>query len=340
MQEVNTFLESNQFHTKHVELYPIGDVSFASHLGYGCKKQPNDVPQTEDFGSLFTVGKYTVIIVCDGHGGQDASEHGTLHMQQVLQETIGTTDVVETLRFAFELVSNHLAKYVCGSTCTVCVVDDVENVAYIATLGDSPAWVFRRGHSSYHCVFKNYEQSASNPLEQERIRREDPKVIDDHSVGLGIDPRAATKVLRYHGLTTAGGLGDRYAGKGYTKRPYIEIFQLVPGDIIVVSSDGLLETVHSVTRYNSRTGVSKECPLIGADQDVEGRNELIAMDLTDFFSTGRPREDLALHLIKQQHARLGELIVKIDPSRSPESATTSCDNNHVYTYVFGSRSIR
>lgn len=122
-----------------------------------------------------------------------------------------------------------------GSTFTCCVIDNTRSVAFFANLGDSPGFVFSKTDLGYSIKFRTNDHDANSPSEQARILKTNPMV------------RFVGNYMRLPGgnkLMTVRGFGDYDFGSTIGREPELYTIQLEPGDIVLLSSDGLLEKLN------------------------------------------------------------------------------------------------
>lgn len=306
------------------------DFTEAAHPGYTRDHPvlPSGQLYTEDTAEIYLEGRFKIMVIGDGHGGTHMiSEYVTRRVGELMRLKFSRTysvNIKQYLLRVFAFIQNEVAYSMCnksklpafgGSTCTACIIDQYYNVAYFATLGDSPAWVLRRAPKSGHftVAFRNYDGSASNVLEQERILRVDPTAMTDKRLG-----KDECGVWRYDAYMPSASFGDLSAGIGYGRVPVIESFELEPADIVVVSSDGLQQCI---------TMSPSGQPFLGPEnQNIN--NKRIARWVQTAVDKGE--SNLAAFLIKQQHLLL-----------TTQAKTYGCnvdgaalsDNVHVVTFV-------
>ncbi len=302
-------------------------VELASDPGYGRTKRrrmPNFI-YTEDRSSeiTYTYGNknYKVMWVTDGHGGDEvtrfvAAQFGLLFKEFADKNVVGEgskaePDIIATFN---QLIAHlhsiikyeHDTKYRFSSSgCTFCgcVLDTTTNELTVANLGDSVCQVFRDATR----IFRTEDHDAGSASEQARITQ----VFDTyyHSMPLSVQFRRPRELFYsdsgtmrfYGGLMVTGAFGDfQYEViPGCIRRvPDITKIKLKPNDVIVLSSDGLFETVKS------------NCS-IGPGRD---ENEICA-DVTRYFE-GSAGSDMTLSkfLIDSHVASMVRKVKQVHPT--------------------------
>lgn len=244
-------------------------VARASDPGYGRTKRIMVCGRTytEDRSAELTYihgdTKWKVMWLTDGHGGDAitkfvASRFGVYFKsfadQRISSET-GKPDMESTLRDLIAHIQTEVSHKAstdyqfrtCGCTFCACVINTSTNEMTVANLGDSVCQVVRDGVQ----VFRTRDHDAGSPDEQARIR-------DAFRQNVSVRPRGLTSsnlffsdrgTIRLHGglMVTAGfGDYDHDMFPGCIRRvPDISTVRLQPEDVMILSSDGLLETFKS-----------------------------------------------------------------------------------------------
>ncbi len=241
-------------------------VARASDPGYGRTKRITVRGKfyTEDRSAeltyLYRSKRWKVMWLTDGHGGDTvtkfvASRFGVYFKEFADQRINGETgepdmtstlvDLVGHLQSEVQLnsITNRLF-VTSGCTFCACVIDMDTNLMTVANLGDSVCQVVREGVQ----VFRTRDHDAGSPEEQERIR-EAFRESDFPPVGLTSRNLFYSDkgTIRLHGgLMVTGGFGDydhdMFAGC-IRREPEISFMQLQPDDVVILSSDGLMETL-------------------------------------------------------------------------------------------------
>jgi serine/threonine protein phosphatase PrpC len=235
----------------------------ASDPGYGRNKKPysSKIPYTEDRCCKKTWlrpdGKiFELMWIADGHGGDTVVQivytRFGLYFDEIansfLGEQFNVTDILLMVfeRIHFDLNKRKLEFSHCGSTLTTCVIDMETKMAYFANLGDSVCQVIR----DEKCIFRTRDQDASSNIEQKRIlevyHNADCNVTVKQLFGFSDN----FNVWRFlpTGIIPLGGFGDYASDKvpGCIRRiPEISTLQLIEGDIVILSSDGLFEVMNT-----------------------------------------------------------------------------------------------
>jgi len=315
-------------------------VDIAFHNGYSCAKNPT---YTEDRGMKFTIGNLLVIGVADGHGRTPyyakyvtvnfqfefilALKNSPNNIQQALFDTFATlTKKIDILYQENKLYG--------GTTFSVCVIDQcmTPQKAYIAHLGDSPIFILRNSGSGYEIKFRTIDHDIHNPIEQERLFKANPLIYFDGDY----------MCLSNNKIMTVRGFGDYYyndpnlypnciikeTGELIGRIPDISVIDLQPSDLIIASSDGLLETI-------TKNGIGP------------GRNEQeICEDAWDGFIN--QVKSISKYLINKKIDRLTTLYMKklkIDASdiqrkMYQEMLEKNMDNHVVITHLIEQKSIQ
>jgi protein phosphatase len=215
-------------------------------------------------------GLDTLIVVCDGMGGQHASSIAVKTVTKVLAEDGQDGPDVERLKRAckeanaavFSAARDNPEWAGMGSTMVIAAIRSGE--VALLNVGDSPAYLFRNG------LAKLISQDHSWPAEQVRL-------------GL-IKPEEAANHPLKHRLTRAVGVWEQI-------QPFSDKMKLEEGDAVVLCSDGI-ETagvgVEEMGRLLLRDGnldrgaerVIERCRELGAPDNVTLAVARVEVDVT------------------------------------------------------------
>ncbi|KAF9068877.1 phosphatase 2C-like domain-containing protein [Rhodocollybia butyracea] len=156
------------------------------------------------------------------------------------------------------------ARYaVAGTTVLIAFVDNAKENIWVASLGDSDAWRKSLDGSTWDVTRLSDFHNGNNPKEVERLEREHPGEPPVIRYGRVLSDLAVTRALGNHQLKTPlpfaryilGAIwptpfipeffNEEVVKLGHTNPPYISAtptvchHSLKPGDILVLSSDGL-----------------------------------------------------------------------------------------------------
>lgn len=190
---------------------------------------------------------YTLMVVADGHGSSyQCAKIITAYMGinfeliakslYVPGKELNASEVLTKLFADTQSYCNNNRDLLIesGSTCCACIISESTGNLTVANLGDSVCMVV----SGDKKTFRTRDQDASSEIEQTRIKGINPRA---RFIGSRGDP-----AIRLNGaLMTVGGFGDyrHDLPLGVIRRvPEITTHQLVQGDHIILSSDGLYET--------------------------------------------------------------------------------------------------
>jgi serine/threonine protein phosphatase PrpC len=190
-------------------------------------------------------------------------------------------DIQNVLAETIQVLQRKVYLYACkkkitsgGTTFTVCVIDNPRSLAFFANLGDSPGFVFSKNPANgvvdpssspsptYSIKFRTNDHDAKSPKEQERVRTACPFVrfIGNYAV-----------IPSGNKIMTLRGFGDYSYGPIIGREPELYTVPLAPGDIVLVSSDGLLETFkgNNLVPGREENEISEDiAEAIGSKQDI------------------------------------------------------------------------
>jgi len=191
---------------------------------------------------------YKVISVCDGHGTDFFSKHITKVLRFYLHEMLNSrpTDIEQVLVTLVQLLHENVEieaknKNITngGTTFTICIIDQSRSLAFFANLGDSPGFVLSRNvledGIKYSIKFRTTDHDASSVSEQERAHKSNPRVRFIN--GYAVIPYEFEDIK----IMPLRGFGDYLFGSIIEREPSVSTVPLEDGDIIIVSSDGLVE---------------------------------------------------------------------------------------------------
>ena len=224
--------------------------SIAYNHGYSSKQN-----STEDRGFTFTYGKLKGFGVADGHGGSlYYSKYATANFQFNFIDAlkIYPDDIIAAINLAIANMQSSLdiiyknERRKGGSTFSVIIVDYETSKAYIATLGDSPIIILSKKETSYEIKYRSNDHDVQNPHEVARVMQANPnaKVQGNYM--------CLNSMLR---IMTLRGFGDYnyndplyypnqtipLTGAFIGRIPETNIIDLEDNDLIIVTSDGLIE---------------------------------------------------------------------------------------------------
>lgn len=202
-----------------------------------------------------------ITAVLDGHGGFEVADYVKEKFPDAfsrrLQECEG--NIRYALEAAIEEVNQEILQHkeweVMGSTAAISFIDPKKRLIYTATLGDSEVNVYRKNKSGrlqsipLSCIrdwssnkdflrgqnfHKYFQVEGYFPLDQSKI--EEPKEVRITSPKF----KNTLNVSRSFGDKSFRGT-DEYPG--IISKPKITLFELQEGDLIVLASDGLKDSI-------------------------------------------------------------------------------------------------
>lgn len=223
--------------------------SGAVQLAHGDSSEQGPRPSMEDahFYVEFPSGG-TLAGVFDGHGGSEVSKYVCKEFQKRFPEAL---DRLKNVHQAFERVIDDIQNEVTkhnewndqGSTAVVSFID-AENTVYTATLGDSEANIYRKINGSVKSIPLSCVRdfgSDKDAAAAARAMREPEKAVE-------WPKEKEPKSLRVSGVNVSRGFGDqgRVGGSGLraiSSKPKITMRKLQPGDVFILTCDGLKDYV-------------------------------------------------------------------------------------------------
>ena len=265
--------------------------------------------------------------LADGHAGTDFyAKIVTRNFRFVLTPLLRSNpDDIESILIRaiaqLQRMVNHYAKRKRllhsrgGTTFTVCVIDKVRSLAFFANLGDSPGFVLSKNSLApgYSIKFRTTDHDIHSEEERRRIISVNPHVrFSDNYMFLPNGDQ----------IMTLRGFGDYAYGQTIGRVPDCYTVALAPNDVVILSSDGILE------KYEN--GLLKP----GRDEQEICEDVSIAIE---------SKQHIGFVLIHKKIERLANAVIKLYPEskRSPEllelcvkTVETNMDNHMISVYVF------
>jgi serine/threonine protein phosphatase PrpC len=292
--------------------------SYDKNLTINNKK----IPYTEDAHTRFSFGNYDILIVADGHGGTPNISRKSValaqgYFKEILERENNNVSLALTklCEFIHDKTKNIVKG---GSTFNMAVIDKTNNKLYSANLGDSVLLVLRNTNNQYVLLFKTHSHEASDLAEQTRIKQIHPThqfVIDG--------PLIRTQT----GLQPTRGFGDMlYNIRGIIGRiPEIATIDLLPGDLIIQSSDGLYESYnkkHRIISGDEKIRIPEIIEEVNKNSDIIDLPERLLDDharkifaksgiFSNFSSIDvikKSRDNNAIHVYKVKHSSRSQLL--------------------------------
>ena len=230
-------------------------VSVSTHAGYTATRPSvvEGAAYTEDYSVQFRVGRKWVSCILDGHGGHSVAAACAALVPALAAECFARRDTTEgALVLLFERLDAEISRHPSesGATCNVTVVED--GVMTVASLGDSPTFVYEPTTTAgYRLVFETKDQDCADPEEQRRLRALGLYVYEQKVLGAG-GVMYGTGVFRCRtaakkDMMTMSSLGDSEQDepRGAVNRvPRVYPgMRIARGSVVVHCSDGCLEDV-------------------------------------------------------------------------------------------------
>jgi serine/threonine protein phosphatase PrpC len=107
---------------------------------------------------------YDILVVCDGHGGDEAVTAVITHIRDVAEKELATrpTDMATSLRSIFDHLQARVDGLLSGTTCTLCIVVDKTTV-WCANVGDSHALLVEPLSVQTHAFSRSYSAKKAHP---------------------------------------------------------------------------------------------------------------------------------------------------------------------------------
>lgn len=298
-------------------------IFYASHNGYSSST-------TEDSSDGFVLyDRYICTCIADGHKDKAYfSSRVTSFTSLILEKHLEShpSDIEQVLKNVIAELHHIIDSYakndgirVGGCTFTLCVVDKQRSCAFFANLGDSPGFVLSKdlsAPSGFRIKFRTKDHDANSIDERNRIENLVPKPCVTFSNNY---------MSMSHGLRimTLRGFGDYSFGITIGREPQTYTVELESGDIIILSSDGLLE------RYNGTKLVA------GRDENEICEDVSKAIEMN---------QDIGSVLIQRKITRLANTIIqakKMEPNKTNFKAmckeiTSAMDNHMIVLFQFES----
>lgn len=189
--------------------------------------------------------------VFDGHGGYQVSKYASKEFADRFLSA--WLKLEKNTKAAFELLIDEIHQEVSakpewnhmGSTAVICFLEKNTHLVYTATIGDSEANIYRKGHSiPLSCV---RDWSSKKEAKRASIALKDPSIAKKW-------PKAANpKLLRFYnehftGLNVSRAIGDvSFTGNaeapGVIHKPKVTVNQVKVGDVLILACDGLKDYV-------------------------------------------------------------------------------------------------
>ena len=173
-----------------------------------------------------------LLAVFDGHGGDEASTYCYGHFSQVFIEAMEEMrEPTRALKSSFGIMASVLRQYYSGTTASLVFIPEIGDKAYTAVVGDSPIVVGRTDSSKW---FGPDHNVRTNSKEAEAAQRR----------GGFLSSGYIFKTMHGQGLQMARSLGDYSLTPVVSTEPEINTVGLMPGDYILVATDGLFDPGH------------------------------------------------------------------------------------------------
>lgn len=255
----------------------VGIGSHADHPGYGTTEPKRRGKHTynEDSRIAFDTRYDRWQLLADGHGGSFSFSDFVVKRVTEIVLCATTTDLSNMSDFFVRICYivhteslNPELRLRGGTTFIMSCTNKITGKTYVANLGDSKCLIVRNGA----IVFESKDLSANNPSEQERMRsmryariRRDTR---DGAIRLYADYLATS------GTMTTAGFGDfsqiRRGEDPMLRIPVISEIDLKVGDVILLASDGLFETlVGKMFKAEKDTTISARDIADGLEQGVQ-----------------------------------------------------------------------
>lgn len=189
--------------------------------------------------------------VLDGHGGNEVANFSKQFMvanfAEIFKQQQGNIHATfcELIQKAHQEVIKNPKWSERGTTAVICYVDKKTHLVYTATLGDSEANLYRIINGNMKSISLSCLRNWSSPKDALRasIAKNMPEIASSW-------PKEKNpKRLRHVGLNVSRAIGDFYIIRCTTEptvsqKPKITVNKLQPGDVLVLSCDGLKDFVN------------------------------------------------------------------------------------------------
>lgn len=244
----------------------------------------------------FTMGR--LIGVFDGHGifdpvkakhqidqdGLKMAKTAALSAKQAMGNFIhkNNYNIPAAFREWADCTNKNLPVNDAGTTAALAFIDKVENILYVANIGDSATFVFRKQDGNVYAIPMSPIINWETPACAERVR----KVLSPEEFKLWESLRAKNR--RVAGLNLSNTLGDhktKMRAKGTIDHsPVISQLRLLPNDLILCGCDGLwdyvqfkkLETKFAKVWDNPKTDFAKLAVDLAFDHETTDNVTVIA----------------------------------------------------------------
>jgi serine/threonine protein phosphatase PrpC len=293
--------------------------ALATDQGYSYRKSKihlgkKFIPYTEDAHARFSFDNYDFLVIADGHNGYQLSRLAValaeIHLKSFIR--LNEENIPLGLQKLFEFIHKETKLLKGGTTFNLAIIDKQYNELYVANLGDSPLMVLRKNK----LLFKTVDHDANNIDERARIFKIDPNhifIFDNPSWRLKTN------------LMTSRGFGDKNSDIpiGVISRvPDITVLNLLPNDLIIQCSDGLMESFHSEVSM------------------LAGMDELRVPEIIEFINQLNLNDENVIKNLPK--ALLEDQIKTINKvtNISYDSIKSSIDNQVVHVYLVKEKLIR
>ena len=164
-----------------------------------------------------------------------------------------------------------------GTTAVISFIERRTSFVYTATLGDSEANIYRKFRKRNCCIPSCWKEWRSIPLSVVRdwsYQKEADRMAiaqNDSRISIEWPMSSDPKTLRsqfYGGVNVSRALGDRdYVGTAEAPRvvhkPKITLYQMLPGDVLILSCDGIKDFVNEESIIKIVANSVKKIALIG-----------------------------------------------------------------------------
>jgi len=222
-------------------------------ITYASEQGTRDHQEDRYFVSYPACG--VLLAVFDGHGGHDTSEYCEREFAGAFIRAMEMAkDPTKAFEESFKVMSSVLRQFYAGSTASLVFIPENENRAYTAVVGDSPIIVGRTDSSKWYGPDHNVR---TNPKEAEAAQ----------SRGGFLSGGYVFKNFSGQGLQMTRALGDYSLSPVVSSEPEINTVGLMPGDYILVATDGLFDPSHKDFLATAR-GVTDQIEAGGMAQQL------------------------------------------------------------------------